>query len=47
MDNEFVWVFARPDSETVAMIPAASEGDKPEKLWWTVMMLLLQIYAGT
>ena len=43
--EDFVWVFKRPDSDNVAQIPEAPAQVKSEKLWWSIMMLLLQIYA--
>ena len=44
--DDFVWVFKRPDSDRVAQIPAAPTQQESEKLWWSMMMLLLQIYTS-
>ena len=46
MTNDFVWVFKRPDSDKVAQIPAAPDTEAEEALWWSVMLLLLQIYGA-
>ena len=44
--EDFVWVFQRPDSLDVAQIPAAPNYKKDEKLWWSFMLSLLQIYTA-
>ena len=44
--EDFVWVFQRPDSLKVAQIPAAPNPNKEEKIWWQLMLSLLQIYTA-
>ena len=46
MSEDFVWVFKRPDSDKVAQIPAAPDVEREDALWWSVMLLLLQIYGA-
>ena len=40
--EDYVWVFSRPDLFTTSQIP--SPEPREEKLWWTLMVVLLQLY---
>ena len=40
--EDYVWVFKRPDCHTTSQIPCPAP--REEKLWWSLMVILLQIY---
>ena len=46
-DGEYVWVFKRPDKiETVQLPTPKVEVVLGEKMWWTVMVVLLQLFRA-
>ena len=42
--EDYVWVFTRPDLFKTSQIP--SPEPREEKLWWNLMVVLLQIYGS-
>ena len=46
-DGEYVWVFKRPDEiETVQLPTPKNDAVMSEKVWWTVMVVLLQLFRA-
>ena len=42
----YVWVFKRPDSLETAQLPAPPPEIANEKMWWSVIVVLLQFYRA-
>ena len=47
-DREYVWVFKRPDRIETVQLPTPRVGETAlgEKMWWTVMVVLLQLFRA-
>ena len=46
LSGEYVWVFTRPDKIETVQLPTPSQGETGEELWWTVMVVLLQLFRA-
>ena len=45
-EGEYVWVFKKPGHQDTVQLPEPPKPDKTEEVWWTIMVVLLQIFQA-
>ena len=46
MEQEFVWVFNKPDVKDVVQLPEPPKRERDDhELWWNVMLVLLRFFT--